>query len=562
MPSASIAPAVTFDFMPAKSALTPDIPWPGAAPYGTADRAFFHGRKRDTEELLRLIHRDVITLVMGEAGVGKTSLIQAGLLPALAETEWMPVVPKLDWSATPPKSDAPDLDPDSIVSLANPLSRKLIDTLLAAAAERKFTSPEPEQGETLWEYFHRAGNRWWSTRQRVVTPIVIIDEFESVFTTATENATAERHAAAFLKELSELAANRPPQRLATRLENGSVSESAYNFDPVPLRIVLVMRDEFASQLRRLRSLFPNMRRSELRIEPFSTAQARDVLMRGSLQVSLMSDATLDAVVAHLSSDRGISSEISPAKLSVLAHSLALARRERGVPQIKPDFLPKVDQATAPPAEAPANPTAEASNLRAELAASENRRRSSQRITMVAALAALVAVAAPFVKDQFSPPKAVGSDSDAAAAASRGADLPPPPATHSTEPTIPFESPFSVGTPEFLPAVPTSPATPVPSTPEPTPKPPPVELISDEPPPHLEKQPGAPPHPYDPPVDSSPAKPSAATPQPASPAPSPSALSPDAQRLLNNASADRKEQQRREFLRKQQEGRKTKENTAR
>ena len=58
MPFASSVPAATFDFMPAKSALTPDVPWPGPAPYGTADRAFFHGRKRETEELLRLIQRD------------------------------------------------------------------------------------------------------------------------------------------------------------------------------------------------------------------------------------------------------------------------------------------------------------------------------------------------------------------------------------------------------------------------------------------------------------------------------------------------------------------------
>jgi hypothetical protein len=549
--------------MPAKSALTPDFPWPGPAPYSTADRAFFHGRKRETEELLRLIQRDVLTIVMGAAGVGKTSLIQAGLLPALAESEWMPVVPKLDWTATPPKSDAPDLDPGAAKSLDNPLSRKLIDALISASVERNFSSPEPQSGETLWEYFHRSGNRWWSSRQRVVTPIVIIDEFESVFTSATQNATAERQAASFLKELSQLVANRPPQRLATRLDNGNVTEAVYNFDPVPLRIVLVMRDDFASQLTRLRPLFPTLRRSELHVEPFTTSQARDVLLRGSLQASLMSDAALDAIVAHLSKNRPAASEILPAKLSALAHRLALARREHGGKQITPEFLAKepTEQGT-PTAESSISPVIENNNLRKELAASEKRRRGTQHLALVAALIALAAVAAPFAREQMTRTKAKRSAAAATAAdhAEEPAHAPAP--ADSTVGTTPFESPFSISPPEFLPAAPVTQAqSPTPGTPEPISPKPPVEPATEEP--LHGKHPAQPTEPVVLPSEPAPPSPSsAASPHPSSSNGGQSALSPDAQRQLNAASADRKEQQRREFLRRQQEGRKAKEGTTR
>jgi hypothetical protein len=534
--------------MSAKTALTPDIPWPGAAAYGTEDRAYFHGRKRETEELLRLIQRDVLTLVSGAAGVGKTSLIQSGLLPALAESSWLPIVPKLDWSATPPKSEAPDLDPAVPLSLPNPLSRTLIDTLLSAAAERNFTSPAPQPGETLWEYFHGVGNRWWSTRQRVVTPIVILDGFESVFTTAMENATAQRQAAEFLKELSQLVANRPPRRLATRLENGAVSESAYDFDPIPLRIVLVIRDEFGSQIPRLLPLFPTLRRGELRVEPFTTSQARDVLMRGSLQASLMTDATLDAIVAQLSSGRASASRISPAKLSTLARALALARKERGSAAITPDFLPEPNHNPVPIAEASVSLVTETNELRKELTASENRRRTSQRFALTALLAALAAVAAPFVRDQFASPKLTAVST--APAAIHQAEVPYPSTTTPTpaDQSAPFESPFSIETPEFLPAVPTKAAS-VTLAPEPHPQP--DESVGPN---HTPA--GAPFEAAVPPTVSTPA------PHPPNPTPSPSALSPDAQRQIDAAAADRKEQQRRDFIRRQQESRRPKDTTPR
>lgn len=429
---------------------------------------------------------------------------------------------------------------------------------MAASAERNFSSPEPKPGETLWEYFHRAGNRWWSTRQRVVTPIVIIDGFESVFTTAEQNATAERHAAGFLRELSQLASNRPPQRLATRLENGTASQESYNFDPVPLRLVLVMRDEYASHLIRLRSLFPTLQRSELRLEAFTTSQARDILMRGSLQNSLMSDAALDAVVVHLATDRPSASEISPTELSTLAQGLALARKERGVTQITPEFLPPRGVRTAPPAIPAVDPSRETRELREKLAASENRRRGSQRMTVAIALAAAVAAATPLVRDHFSPQKTAGVET--APETSRSPAVPVPvaatPVANDPEPVS--ESPFAIAAPEFLPG---APATPAPLLPahksEPAPKPS-SEGLPETPNADPEKAPHAPATPAHSSDLGQAPETIAPAPAPIPATPVPSSLSPEAQRQLNGAAADRKEQQRREFLRRQQEGKRGKE----
>ena len=525
--------------MSGTTALTSQHPWPGNAPYGVLDRSYFHGRKRETEELLRLVRRDVITLVIGGAGVGKTSLIQAGLILALAEGEWLPISPHLDWSATPPTSDAPDVKAEVVAPLANPLSRTLIETLIATAKDRHLSSPEYVQGETLWEFFHRTGNRWWSSRQRVVTPIIVIDGFEQIFTVARENATAERQAAAFLKELSQLAANRPPQRLATRLETGAASDTAYDFEPVPLRIVFAMREEFAPRLSSLRAFFPAFRRSELRLEGFTSAQARDILMRGSLQGSLMSDATIDAVVANLAENAGHGNPILPAKLSALAYALAAARTERGAAQITPDFLPAHSSAPLPVAEASFSPAVETEDLRAELAQSEKRRRSSQVLSIAAIAAAVIAIAIPLVRPQMGSHKPTAHDSSPVYSPA----APTPEAS-----TPPSEVQFSTFSPEYLPDIPSKApsidvteafVTDVPA-PQPAPPPPPV----------AETEPTPQPEPAEPIVP--------IAPSPTTPAPARSALSPEAQRQVDAAEAERKELQRREFLHRQQTERRSRE----
>ena len=58
-------------------------PWIGLASFTEGDREFFAGRGEEIDELFRLVRREVLTLLYGVSGLGKTSLLQAGLFPAL-----------------------------------------------------------------------------------------------------------------------------------------------------------------------------------------------------------------------------------------------------------------------------------------------------------------------------------------------------------------------------------------------------------------------------------------------------------------------------------------------
>jgi WD40 repeat protein/tRNA A-37 threonylcarbamoyl transferase component Bud32 len=60
------------------------VPYPGLAAYGTEDHGVFVGRERDVEDLLDRLEAHALVTVVGPSGIGKTSFLAAGLIPALA----------------------------------------------------------------------------------------------------------------------------------------------------------------------------------------------------------------------------------------------------------------------------------------------------------------------------------------------------------------------------------------------------------------------------------------------------------------------------------------------
>ncbi|MDH3500098.1 MAG: protein kinase, partial [Acidimicrobiia bacterium] len=85
--------------MPASTATVPPIvsrnPYKGLAAFNEADARDFYGRDAEVADLLRLIRKQRFVTVVGPSGSGKSSLVQAGLVPALragrvaGSTDWL-----------------------------------------------------------------------------------------------------------------------------------------------------------------------------------------------------------------------------------------------------------------------------------------------------------------------------------------------------------------------------------------------------------------------------------------------------------------------------------------
>ncbi|MBM7171814.1 hypothetical protein JQK87_26105 [Streptomyces sp. G44] len=72
-------------------------PYPGLARFGTDDADRFHGRDDLVAELARLTARRRVTALIGASGSGKSSLLRAGLIPALREPggAWRPAAVRI-----------------------------------------------------------------------------------------------------------------------------------------------------------------------------------------------------------------------------------------------------------------------------------------------------------------------------------------------------------------------------------------------------------------------------------------------------------------------------------
>ncbi|MEO8350459.1 MAG: ATP-binding protein, partial [Chthoniobacteraceae bacterium] len=321
-PSNSASPSPSPASRPG-SRLTHDVPWPGLAAYWEADRDFFFGRSRETAELLRIVRRDPFVLLTGAAGVGKTSLLLAGVFPVLREEGFLPVRIRLDWT------DSTD---------ERPLSVQVLECLTTAAKSEGVDGGTIAENDSLWEAFHRAGQRWWNARQQVVVPVLVIDQAEELFTHGRATLRRRQRTDRLIEELAQLVENRAPARVATLLEKSEQKPDAFSFEAAPVRIVLSVREESLSHVRPLRGVFPSMGRSEQRLLPFSTSQAREAIAKPSAQNDLLTEGTADAIVRFLADGSGSETPVFPTHLSILGRELALARQQKGSGQISTDAL--------------------------------------------------------------------------------------------------------------------------------------------------------------------------------------------------------------------------------
>jgi hypothetical protein len=64
---------------------TPEQPYVGPRPFTDEDQRIFFGRNREAEQLLSLVLAHPASLLYSPSGAGKTSLIQAKLIPLLED---------------------------------------------------------------------------------------------------------------------------------------------------------------------------------------------------------------------------------------------------------------------------------------------------------------------------------------------------------------------------------------------------------------------------------------------------------------------------------------------
>ena len=306
----------------AMTAVDPENPWLGLSSYTEETRAYFHGRDEEAAELARRVQRRNLTVLFGQSGLGKTSLLRAGLVPRLRGEGYCPVYVRVDYS---PESPAP--------------SEQIKQAIFRATAEAGvWTRPgSAVQGESLWEFLHHRGDLLRDAGGRTILPLLIFDQFEEIFTLGQADDAGRLRAMRFLDDLADLVENRPPAGLERRLEHDEAVAEDYDFARADYRILIALREDYLAHLESVKGTMPSITQNRMRLARMTGAQALSAVMKPGGR--LVSQEVAESIVRFVAGGAELANaEVEPSLLSLVCRELNTVRLATGRTEISADLL--------------------------------------------------------------------------------------------------------------------------------------------------------------------------------------------------------------------------------
>ena len=233
----------------------PSSPVPGAGGIdgGNSGNGKAHELSRaESQEVAgirQLISLATLSVLFGPARRGKTWVLHNGVFPRLRQERYLPVPVHIDVESTAPRP-----------------GEQVLIALHAAASSAGGDDPPYVADERLWEHFHRADRLYWSADHHVLTPVIVLDQFEELLADRV-SPESSRRVREFMVELAEVVENRVPLRVLRRLEQSDmdVIQAGYSVECAPLRVVLCLQEDFLPRLEEFKELLPSLQRNQMRL---------------------------------------------------------------------------------------------------------------------------------------------------------------------------------------------------------------------------------------------------------------------------------------------------------
>jgi WD40 repeat protein/tetratricopeptide (TPR) repeat protein len=257
-------------------------PFPGLRPFEPDESYLFFGRDGQGDELLRRLRQSRFVGIVGTSGSGKSSLVRAGLIPALhggvmtrAGSSWRIALFR------------PGNNP--IGRLAEALSASGIPPTVSPAAD--------ERTAMLDAVLRRSGVGLVEAIRQEARPahenlLIIVDQFEELFRFVRQGTGADEDGAAFVKLMLE----------------------ARRQTEVPIYVALTMRSDFLGDCARFRDLPEALNESQYLVPRMTRDQRREAI-EGPVQVAGAEIAP--RLLQRLLNDVGD----NPDQLPILQHAL-------------------------------------------------------------------------------------------------------------------------------------------------------------------------------------------------------------------------------------------------
>lgn len=310
------------DSASAHSAVDPQHPWLGLASFTEETRSYFYGREEEVAELARRVQRKLLTILFGQSGLGKTSILRAGIVPRLRPEGYCPVYVRLDYS---PEAPEPSEQIKQAIFRATEASGQWTQAGVAVT------------GESLWEFLHHRGDVLRDASGKTLIPLLIFDQFEEIFTLAQSDDFGRKRAAQFLDDLADLVENRAPKALEARMDNDETVVERFDFTREDYRILIALREDYLAHLESVKGIMPSITQNRMRLARMTGEQALAAVLKPGGK--LVSEEVAAAIVRFIAGGSELrNAEVEPSLLSLICRELNNARIAQGRSEISADLL--------------------------------------------------------------------------------------------------------------------------------------------------------------------------------------------------------------------------------
>ena len=311
----------------AQHEINAENPWPWLDPYSEGKATeFFNGRDQESEQLLQLVQSNPASVLFGKSGLGKTSLLQAGLFPKLRVQGLLPVLIRVNHEPNAPP-------------LAAQVGQRLqeeIDANGLSQISKLNVAPEPGAAQDrLWLDLHSYPLSLTGKDGLPIYPVFVFDQFEEIFTQGAIDPSRQRASFGVLGDLIE---NRIPQAIEYAIRDNENLLDKLDLGAQPYRIVLSLREDFLPDLERWCSLIPRLGPHRFRLLALTETQAIDATLRTG--GSLVNEGSARQIVQYVANQQSnlqgftgsiqsTQRQVEPALLSLLCSGLNKQRQEQG-----------------------------------------------------------------------------------------------------------------------------------------------------------------------------------------------------------------------------------------
>ena len=291
---------------------TGENPWLGLGAY--SEGQCLYGRDKEAAALADIVMNHVASVVYGKSGIGKSSLLKAGVFPLLRRQELFPIYLRLAHN--------------SDVSYVGQIENAVRESLQASDL---LPGDIPDMG--LWDFFHR--HRFTDAEGNIVTPVVVLDQFEEIFTLTDVDHKSDVQT--LFTELANLLNDVKPDRVigveaayardtsqpvtsVSGFTLQSLSKSVLHYETSPsFRLVFSLRDDSLFLLERCSAKIPALKVNRYNLRALDEQSALEVIKNPcpGLFSDVEAHAILDGLAYYEYDDYRV---VDPAILSLFLYS--------------------------------------------------------------------------------------------------------------------------------------------------------------------------------------------------------------------------------------------------